>query len=53
VAAAGRAALAVSLLLVAAGSAGAGQRLRVETGDSPTLGPAQAPVTVVEFVDYQ
>ena len=53
VAVAARAVLGGALLLVVAGSAGAAERLRIEPGESPTLGPAEAPVTVVEFVDYQ
>ena len=29
------------------------ERVMVEVGDSPTLGPPDAPVTMVEFIDYQ
>lgn len=46
----GRAAFAVALLL---GTAVAAERLLVATGSSPSLGPPGAPVTLVEFVDYQ
>ncbi len=53
VAVASRAALGAALLLWAAAGAGAAERLLVGADDSPVLGPAQAPVTVVEFVDYQ
>jgi hypothetical protein len=42
------------LLLLAAGSAhGAEPRYSVPVGDSPVLGPHGAPVTLVEFIDYQ
>lgn len=33
--------------------AAAAPRLKVEVADSPTLGPADAPVTMVEFIDFQ
>jgi len=46
-------AVAVALLALAAVAAGAAERLAVAVGDSPILGPADAPITVVEFVDYQ
>jgi len=42
--------LAAALLTA---SAGAVERLSVPAGDSPILGQPSAPVTVVEFVDYQ
>jgi len=45
-----RAILGVALLAVAAAAA---ERLWIPAGDSPLLGPAGAPVTIVEFVDYQ
>ncbi len=44
---------AVALLVLAAGAGWAGERLLIEAGDSPVLGAADAPVTMVEFVDYQ
>jgi protein-disulfide isomerase len=28
-------------------------RVQVPLGDSPTLGPADAPVTMIEFIDFQ
>ena len=47
------AALGAALLLLVVQGAHAAQRLDVAIGDSPTLGPADAPITMVEFVDYQ
>jgi protein-disulfide isomerase len=42
------------LALFAAVPAGAADvRYDVPAGDSPSIGPANAPVTVVEFLDYQ
>jgi protein-disulfide isomerase len=29
------------------------QRYKIPIGDSPSLGPENAPVTIVEFIDYQ
>ena len=29
------------------------QRIEVPLGDSPSLGPKDAPVTIVEFLDFQ
>ncbi|MBN2653782.1 MAG: hypothetical protein JXR79_01520 [Nitrospirae bacterium] len=29
------------------------QRYSVPVGDSPVYGPANAPVTIIEFLDYQ
>lgn len=29
------------------------KRTDIPIGDSPTLGPADAPVTVIEFIDFQ
>ncbi|MHB1024641.1 MAG: hypothetical protein ACYC24_02920 [Desulfobacteria bacterium] len=42
------------LTLLAAAQAGAADvRYTVPAGDSPSIGPANAPVTIVEFLDYQ
>ena len=44
----------IALALLAAVPAGAVDvRYAVPAGDSPSIGPANAPVTIVEFVDYQ
>jgi protein-disulfide isomerase len=49
-----RLALWIALTLLAAVPAGAVDvRYAVPAGDSPSIGPANAPVTIVEFVDYQ
>lgn len=45
--------LALLLLLAAAPAAAADVRYTVPAGDSPSIGPANAPVVLVEFVDYQ
>ncbi len=44
----------IALALFAAYPAGAADiRYAVPAGDSPSIGPANAPVTIVEFLDYQ
>jgi protein-disulfide isomerase len=49
-----RLALWIVLTLIAAGPAGAAEiRYAVPAGDSPSIGNANAPVTIVEFLDYQ
>jgi len=40
-------------LLVAVPAGAADVRFAVPAGDSPSIGPANAPVTIVEFLDYQ
>ena len=49
-----RPALWIALTLLAALPAGAADiRYAVPAGGSPSIGPANAPVTIVEFLDYQ
>ena len=43
----------VLTLLAAIPAMAADVRYVVPAGDSPSIGPANAPVTIVEFVDYQ
>ena len=44
----------IALTLFAAVTAGAADvRYAVPADDSPSIGPASAPVTIVEFLDYQ
>ncbi len=40
-------------LLLLAGTALAGERTAVPIEGAPSRGPAQAPVTIVEFLDFQ
>ena len=47
------AAWVVLTLLAAVPARAADIRYAVPAGDSPSIGPANAPVTIVEFVDYQ
>ena len=49
-----RPAVWVILMMLAAVPAGAADvRYDVPAGDSPSIGPSNAPVTIVEFLDYQ
>lgn len=41
------------LLLVAAVSYAAEKRVVVPLEDSPSQGPTNAPVTIIEFIDFQ
>ena len=43
----------IILFLTASLSFAQDKRYEVPVGDSPGYGPANAPVTVIEFVDYQ
>lgn len=43
----------VMTLLAAVPSWAADVRYAVPAGDSPSIGPANASVTIVEFLDYQ
>jgi protein-disulfide isomerase len=46
--------VALLILVLAAGYALADEkRFSVPLGDSPATGPANAPVTIVEFIDFQ
>ncbi len=41
------------LLLAALPAFAADKRTNVPVGDSPSMGPEKAPVTIIEFVDFQ
>lgn len=44
----------ITLLLLLSVQAGAAdKRVTVPIGDSPSMGPENAPVTIIEFVDFQ
>jgi hypothetical protein len=47
--------LFISLILFFAASVSFAQdkQYNVPVGDSPVLGPAEAPVTIIEFLDFQ
>lgn len=45
--------LAFFAICLMAGAAGAAGRVTVDVGDRPFLGPPDAPVTIVEFLDFQ
>jgi hypothetical protein len=46
--------LFVILLFLLSGVGGAQEkRFDVPVGDSPSYGPSDAPVTIVEFIDFQ
>ena len=41
------------LVLVSMGAVAAEKRTSVAIGNSPSMGPENAPVTIIEFVDFQ
>ena len=47
--------LTISVLLLLSGTLAfsADKRVTVPIGDSPSMGPENAPVTLVEFIDFQ
>ena len=40
-------------LLITAPLAAAGDRVTIPIENSPTLGPDKAPITIIEFIDFQ
>ena len=44
---------AVLLLFLVVPAAADEKRYSVPIGDSPSMGPADAPVTIIEFLDFQ
>jgi hypothetical protein len=45
--------LVLACIVIASASFAEERRFAVPIGDSPTLGPANAPVTIIEFLDFQ
>jgi hypothetical protein len=45
--------ICVFILLFAAPAIAGENRTEVPAGDSPSRGPADAPVTIIEFIDFQ
>ncbi len=48
-----KAALAVLFLILFSSAFAEVKRFQVPIADSPQLGPANAPVTIIEFLDFQ
>jgi protein-disulfide isomerase len=48
-----RSMLVIAFFLLTVSASAEEKRYSVPLGDSPTLGPPDAPVTVVEFLDFQ
>jgi hypothetical protein len=48
-----RLAVAILLLFLAVPAAADEKRYSVPIGDSPSMGPPDAPVTIIEFLDFQ
>jgi len=45
--------VAVMIVMIGVHAVAADKRTNVPIGDSPSLGPANAPVTIIEFIDFQ
>jgi hypothetical protein len=45
--------ICISILLLFSVAHAAEKRTDVPVGDSPFFGPADAPVTIIEFIDFQ
>lgn len=45
--------LALFLAVAVVPASAAVQRIEVPIGNSPSFGPANAPVTIIEFIDFQ
>lgn len=43
----------IFVLLLVGTAFAEGKKTEVPIGDSPTLGPADAPITIIEFLDFQ
>lgn len=45
--------LCVFVLLLFGAASAEEKRIEIPVGDSPTMGPADASVTIIEFIDFQ